>query len=96
MIDGTKFELRGRCPKCDTIRSIVTTCVRNNSPSMDAMENAIDKIGSFEAHCPKCDAIEEVAFFVNNKQTEPWLDADEYERRNGPDGGPLPPKPWKE
>lgn len=62
--------------------------------ALDAVEKRIDQIGSVEAHCPECDAIEDVAFFADGRQTEPWINADEYERRNGPGAGPLPPKPW--
>jgi len=89
-----KLDLRGRCPHCHTERSIICAYVADNAESMDALEREIDKRGSFYARCPTCDATEEVAFFADNIQLEPWLDADEYERRNGPDAGPLPPKPW--
>lgn len=89
-----KLEFRGRCPSCQNERSIVTAYVEDNAPSMNALETAIDKQGGFDAHCPKCDVIEEIAFFANNEQTEPWQNAVDYERDNGPDAGPLPPKPW--
>lgn len=90
-----KFELRGRCPGCHTERTVWGYIIDNPTPAgMDAMENRADKVGSVEAHCKKCDRIEEVAFFTDGKQSEPWIDAVEYERRYGRDAGPLPPKPW--
>lgn len=91
-----KLEFRGRCPRCGTVRNIVIAYVEQNSVSMDALENVIDKRGGVDAHCPKCDSVEEIAFFANNVQTEPWLDAIEYETRNGPNAGPLPQKPWSD
>jgi len=89
-----KFEIRTRCPVCKIERSLITTYVRNTPAALDALEKEIDKRGGFKALCPKCGAVEQVAFFANNRQTEDWMDADEYERLNGEGGGPLPPKPW--
>ncbi|HAH22083.1 MAG TPA: hypothetical protein DCL49_14440 [Candidatus Omnitrophica bacterium] len=91
-----RLELRGKCPKCHAERTVWGYVIDNpTSDGLDAMENRADKIGSVEAHCRKCDCIEDVAFFADGKQTEPWMNAGEYERKFGRDAGPLPPKPWR-
>lgn len=91
-----QFELRARCPKCKTERSIwCETCNPQIAASMDAMERRIDQVGHVDAHCPTCDTVEDVALFVDGKQTEPWQNADKYELKNGPNAGPLPPEPWR-
>lgn len=47
MADGTKFEFRGRCPACKNERSIVTSYVRNNPESMDALDAYINIINRY-------------------------------------------------
>ena len=87
------FELRARCPQCSTVRVLWGPHRIDTAGDLDAAETLADIKRSALAHCLMCDAIEFVAMFVDGAQTEPWLNADEYERINGPGGGPLPPKP---
>ena len=90
------FEFRGRCPRCKTERAMYCQTVDPVTPdALDQMEADIDRIGSWDAHCPKCDMVEAISFFVDGKQQDSWLPADEYERRGGPEAGPLPPRPWR-
>ena len=96
-MDKIKIEMRGRCVDCGTERSIFCAYVQSENDmgrAMDKLEEQVDKIGAFDANCPKCGQVEEVAMFFNNKQSEPWQNAADYERENGPDAGPLPEKPW--
>lgn len=90
-----KIELRGRCPKCEIIRTV--TGFDNpqvTSDYLDRVEASADRRGMFDCHCPVCNCVELVALWGDDKQWEPWMNAVEYEKKNGPSAGPLPPKPW--
>lgn len=90
------FEFKGRCPRCLTVRTVWGYDITPVTPdSLDLLETQAENIGSVGAHCPKCDDVEDVAFFVDGKQTEGWQNAIEYEKMFGKGGGPLPPKPWR-
>jgi hypothetical protein len=88
------FELRARCPRCRAERSAFGPRAASTPAELDAMEAEIDRCGGVVARCLKCNAVESVALFVDGKQTEPWQDADAYEKENGSAAGDLPPKPW--
>lgn len=88
------FELRARCPACGLERSAFGPRPATTAIELDALEAEIDRCGGVVARCLQCDSVEQVALFVDGQQTEPWQNADKYERESGPDAGPLPQKPW--
>ena len=87
------ISLKSKCPHCDKVRVLWGPFKLNSSADLDAAETLIDIKGGAKAICPICGAIELVALFDGNTQTEDWMNADEYEKLNGPDAGDLPPKP---
>ncbi len=91
-----QIDLRGLCPNCQTQRVVWGPFTVSTPADADRMEDEIDARGYALARCPRCDATEQVALFIDDRQTEPWLDADEAERRGGPGAGPLPPRPWRD
>jgi len=87
-----KFELRGRCPVCGTVRIIQGVTLDPSDPAAaDWVESRITAARAVSACCKR---VEDVAFFADGSRMEPWKNADEWERENGPDAGPLPDKPW--
>lgn len=85
-----RFELRGRCPQCNTERILWGYIVDNNPVALDAVEARIEQIGKVKAICPVCNIVERVAFFADGDQKEPWMDANEYEQKFGKSAGQLP------
>ncbi len=65
----------------------------NTIDDLIAAETMIDIKGCARAICPICNAVEEIALFDGGNQVEPWMNADETERRFGRGAGPLPPLP---
>lgn len=89
-----RIELRAKCPQCGAVRVLWGPWIAKTPDDLDHMEDEIDARGHATALCDQCDAVEDVALFIDDCQTEPWQNADDYESRGGPDAGPLPPKPW--
>lgn len=90
-----KMELRGRCKTCKNERTITGFETENPTPDfMDRVEASADRRGSWDCNCPVCGKVEDVSIFLNGEQVEPWMNADDFEKLNGPSAGPLPPKPW--
>lgn len=88
-----QLTLMARCPMCTTTRILWGPITIATRADLIAAETLADIKGHATAICPQCGIVEEVALFDGDHQTEPWMDAEEYERLNGPDAGPLPPIP---
>ena len=90
-----RYELRSKCPRCNSERCLWGPWDAETPDEHDKMESQIDAQGSVEAMCPQCGVVEMVSLYVDGIQTEPWMDATTYEREGGPEAGPLPHRPWR-
>lgn len=87
------IDFRARCPRCQRVRVLVGPFAADSPAQLDAAEHQLSG-KMWLTICERCCVTEQIAMFADGEQTEPWTDAKKYERDNGPDAGPLPPKPW--
>lgn len=87
------IELKAKCPRCQTVRTLWGPLKYNTNADAIAAEILIEAKGKAIARCPQCNRVELIALFADDVQTENWMDADEYEKLNGKDAGDLPPMP---